>query len=168
MNAASRRCRTATPTTPIRLRSRRAGPRQRTRTPLLLGLAATVLASLLTSVSPAGAATPEATASKSVGRSDIGVALNDVVAAGVPGIIVRVQDLSPRPLLRRRCRRPRHRHRASAHRRVPGRKHHQDLRRHDRPAARRRRTPRVSTSPSPRRLPGLLTNGDADHGASNS
>jgi D-alanyl-D-alanine carboxypeptidase len=92
MNAGSRRRRTATPTTPIRLRSRRAGSRQRTRTPVLVGLAATVLASLLISVSPAGAATPEATASKSAGRSDIGVALNEVVAAGVPGIIARIHD----------------------------------------------------------------------------
>lgn len=75
-----------------RLPSRRGGRNQRLRNSVVLALAATVLSSLMLSVAPARAATLEATPATDVARSELNTALNDVVAAGVPGIIVRVQD----------------------------------------------------------------------------
>jgi D-alanyl-D-alanine carboxypeptidase len=73
------------------LRSPRARPNPRARTPAVLVLAATVVAGLLLSPTAAGAATPQPpTASSDLPALD--AALDDFVAAGVPGILVRVQD----------------------------------------------------------------------------
>lgn len=55
----------------------------------MLALAATVLLSLTLVPGPASAASPATTPTA---RTTLNDALNDVVAAGVPGIIVRVQD----------------------------------------------------------------------------
>lgn len=57
----------------------------------MLALATTVLSSLTLSASPASAATHEPTPTMGATRTELDAALNDVVAAGVPGIIVRVQ-----------------------------------------------------------------------------
>jgi D-alanyl-D-alanine carboxypeptidase len=58
----------------------------------MLALTATVLASLTLGPSPASAATLEPAPTLGAGRAELDAALNDVVAAGVPGVIVRVQD----------------------------------------------------------------------------
>lgn len=55
-------------------------------------MAATVLASLKLGVTSASAGALQATPSVDAVSTELDVALNDVVAAGVPGIIVRVQD----------------------------------------------------------------------------
>lgn len=75
------------------LQSRRAGPNQRPRMASRLTVAATVLLSLMLGPSAASAATlqPAPTLGGAV-RTGLDAALNDVVAAGVPGIIVRIQD----------------------------------------------------------------------------
>src|SRR4051812_31533810 len=59
---------------------------------LALGLAASVLASVMPSVSPASAGALQATPRVAAASTDLDAALNDVVAAGVPGVIVRVMD----------------------------------------------------------------------------
>lgn len=82
----------ATTPPPTRLPSRRASPNQRSRTSATLALATTVLLILTLSASPASAATLEPTPTKGAARTELDAALNDVVAAGVSGIIVRVQD----------------------------------------------------------------------------
>lgn len=74
------------------LQSRRAGPNQRPRIASRLAVTATVLASLMLGVSSASAETPQATPSVDSVSTELDAALNDVVATGVPGIIVRVQD----------------------------------------------------------------------------
>ena len=58
----------------------------------MLAVTAAVLASLMLGPSAASAATPNPAPSLSAARTELDAALNDVVAAGVPGIIVRVQD----------------------------------------------------------------------------
>jgi D-alanyl-D-alanine carboxypeptidase len=58
----------------------------------VLALAATVLSSVMISAAPARAATLEATRATSAGHSELDAALKNVVAAGVPGVVVRVQD----------------------------------------------------------------------------
>jgi D-alanyl-D-alanine carboxypeptidase len=58
----------------------------------VLAVTATVLASLLLGASAASAAPLQPAPTLSAVRSELDAALNDVVAAGVPGIIVRVQD----------------------------------------------------------------------------
>ncbi len=73
------------------LRSRRARSRRRLRAPAAFVLTATVLASLV-GVGQAGAATHGPPPSPGAVRTELDAAVNDVVAAGVPGIIVRVQD----------------------------------------------------------------------------
>src|ERR1700710_2502773 len=82
----------ATSALPISLPSRRGGRNQRSRNWAVLALAATVLSSVMISAAPARAATLEATPATSAGHSELDAALKDVVAAGVPGIVVRVQD----------------------------------------------------------------------------
>ena len=81
-------------------------------------LVATVLASLILTACPASAATLEPPPMGAAG-AQLEAALNDVVAAGVPGIIVLVQDGNRAARhYARRGERPRHRYRASAHRRA--------------------------------------------------
>ena len=72
--------------------SPRARRNWRIRTSAVLALTVTVLSSLTLGPSPASAAAFEPAATLSAVRTQLDVALNDVVAAGVPGIIVRVQD----------------------------------------------------------------------------
>ena len=79
---------------------------------------------------------------------------------GVPGIIVRVKDAHHAArTYATGVDDARHRYPASAHCRVPGRKHHQDLRRHDRSCSSSAKDTSGSMSPSATRLPGLLSNG---------
>jgi D-alanyl-D-alanine carboxypeptidase len=91
MNPVSARHRAHSARTPT-LQSRRAGPYQRPRMASRLAVAAAVLASLMFGVTSASAGAPRATPSVDVLRTELDAALNDVVATGVPGIIVRVQD----------------------------------------------------------------------------
>ena len=83
----------ATSPRPTRLHLPGVGRNQRTRTSARLALAAAVLSSLVLSVSPTAAATPTPSFRTS-GPADtpLDAALNEVVAAGVPGIIVRVHE----------------------------------------------------------------------------
>jgi D-alanyl-D-alanine carboxypeptidase len=74
------------------LQFRRAGPNQRPRIASRLAVAATVVASLMLGVTSASAGALQATPSVDALSTELDAALNDVVAAGVPGIIVRVQD----------------------------------------------------------------------------
>ncbi len=62
------------------------------RAPAVLALTATVLASLLLGASPTGAASTGPAPAAGAVRTELDAAMDDVVAAGVPGIIVRVQD----------------------------------------------------------------------------
>ena len=145
MNPASRRQRATSPRmTKGQLQQ------QQVRTASVLAVAASILLSALLSGTPATAGAPPATPGVDAVSTELDAALNDVVAAGVPGIIVRVKDAHRAArnyaagvgdLATGAALRP-----AAA---VPGRKHHQDLRRHHRAAAGRRRTPHGSTSPSP-------------------
>ena len=91
MNAVSA---SATPTSagPTRLQPRQAGRTKRSSTLAILVLAATVLSSLILSTSAAGAATLKQFPTTGTGRNELDSALDEVVTAGVPGIIVRVQD----------------------------------------------------------------------------
>ena len=82
----------ATSARPTVLRLRRARPNRRLRAAAVLALTATVLASLILGLSTASAATLEPAPKLGAVRTELDAALNDVVAAGVPGIIVRVQD----------------------------------------------------------------------------
>ena len=75
-----------------RVQSRRARPNRRSRAPVILALTATVLASLVLGSSIVSAESPKPTPTVGAVRSELDVALDNVVAAGVPGIIVRVQD----------------------------------------------------------------------------
>ena len=75
-----------------RLPTRRGGPNQRSRNLAMPALAMAVLASLTLSAAPANAATHVPTSTVGAARTELDAALTDVVAAGVPGIIVRVQD----------------------------------------------------------------------------
>src|SRR5665811_1786359 len=70
------------------LQSRRAGPNQRPRMASRLTVAATVLLSLTLGPSAASAATLQPAPTLGAVRTGLDAALNDVVAAGVPGIIV--------------------------------------------------------------------------------
>ena len=74
------------------LQSRRARPNQRPRIASRLAVAATVLVSLMVGVTSASAGAPQAAPSVDALSTELDAALNDVVAAGVPGINVRVQD----------------------------------------------------------------------------
>ncbi|MEO6999441.1 MAG: hypothetical protein ABI112_15275, partial [Terracoccus sp.] len=71
-----------------------------TRAAGVAAITAAVLASLMLGPSAASAATLNPAPTLSAVRSELDAALNDVVAAGVPGIIVRVQD--PHPSVRNR------------------------------------------------------------------
>ena len=55
-------------------------------------VAASVLSSVLLSATPASAGAPPANSSVDAVSTELDAALNDVVATGVPGIIVRVKD----------------------------------------------------------------------------
>ncbi len=77
---------------PIKLPSRGGGPKQRSWTIATLALAATAVSSLTLVPGPASAASPATNPTVSGARTTLNAALNDVVAAGVPGIIVQVQD----------------------------------------------------------------------------
>ncbi len=79
-------------TRPTGLQSRRAHPHRRSRAPAALVLTVTVLSSLLLGAGPASAAALEPAPSVGAAQSELGAALRDVVAAGIPGVIVRVQD----------------------------------------------------------------------------
>jgi D-alanyl-D-alanine carboxypeptidase len=74
-----------------RLRPRRARSTRRPRAPAALALTATVLASLA-GLGPVSAATHEPASGPKAVRTELDAAVYDVVAAGVPGIIVGVQD----------------------------------------------------------------------------
>lgn len=65
---------------------------QRPRIASKLAVATTVLASLVLGVSSASAGATQATPSVDVLGAELDAALDDVVATGVPGIIVRIQD----------------------------------------------------------------------------
>jgi D-alanyl-D-alanine carboxypeptidase len=79
---------TSAPTTT--LQPRRADPIQRIA--LRFAVAATVVSSLMLCVTPPSAGAQQAIPSVDVVRTELDAALNDVVAAGVPGVIVRVKD----------------------------------------------------------------------------
>src|SRR5450432_3647102 len=69
-----------------------AAPNQRLRIASRLAVAVTVLASLMVGVPSASAGTLQAAPSVDARSTGLDAAVNDVVAAGVPGLIVRVQD----------------------------------------------------------------------------
>ncbi len=77
---------------PTRRRIRRGCPNRTSWTTAVLATTAAVLASLMLGPSAASAAPLEPAPTLSAVRTELDAALNDVVAAGVPGIIVRVQD----------------------------------------------------------------------------
>ncbi|MEO7060211.1 MAG: serine hydrolase [Lapillicoccus sp.] len=58
----------------------------------MLALTATILASLMLGPNPATAANPAPTPTMGAASTELEAALNDVVAAGVPGIVARVQE----------------------------------------------------------------------------
>jgi D-alanyl-D-alanine carboxypeptidase len=72
--------------------SRRVRLSRRPRTPTSLTLSATVLASLMLSAVPAQAAPPEPMSTSDDAHAGLDGALDDVVEAGVPGILVQVKD----------------------------------------------------------------------------
>jgi D-alanyl-D-alanine carboxypeptidase len=72
--------------------SRRAHPSRRYRIRASLALAAALVASQLLTPSAANASTGQPTPAAGGIRTDLQRAMDDVVAAGVPGIIVRVED----------------------------------------------------------------------------
>lgn len=72
-------------------------PKGRSRTAAVLALGAVVLSSLTLGTSPASATPSSSVAPPRTGRAALEAALDDVVAAGVPGVIVRVQDLDRAP-----------------------------------------------------------------------
>ena len=74
------------------LQSRRAGPNQRPRIASRVAVAATVLSTLMLGVTSASAGALQATPNVDAVSTELDAALNDVVATGVPGIIVRVKD----------------------------------------------------------------------------
>jgi D-alanyl-D-alanine carboxypeptidase len=74
------------------LQSRRAGPYRRPRMSSRLAVTATVLSSLMFGVTSASAGVRQAPPSVDAVGTQLDAALNDVVAAGVPGVIVRVTD----------------------------------------------------------------------------
>ncbi len=75
-----------------KLESRRDDPNRRSRIASRFAVAATVLASLMLSVTPASAGALLATPNVNAVSTELDAALNDVVSTGVPGIIVRVED----------------------------------------------------------------------------
>lgn len=87
--AAQHRATTARTTS---LQSRGAGLNRRPRMATRFAIAATVLSSLLFGVSSASAAALQAPSNLDAVGTELDAALNDVVAAGVPGVIVRVTD----------------------------------------------------------------------------
>ena len=89
----------ATSATPARLLSRRVRLGGQSRTPAVLALTATVLGSFALGATPAGAATLASAPARAAVSTELKAAVDDVVAAGVPGVIVRVQD--PRHAARR-------------------------------------------------------------------
>jgi D-alanyl-D-alanine carboxypeptidase len=91
-----RRCATSEQSTSGQ--SREASPHRGSRIGATLALAATLLSTVILSAAPASAETLGPTARADAG-TPLDAALNDVVAAGVPGVIVRVEDphRAPRP-----------------------------------------------------------------------
>ena len=81
----------ATSAPPQSLWSRHASPNQRFVSATTLVLAAAVLSALIISATPAIGGTPEPTPRVDY-SSELDAALDDVVAAGVPGVIVRIKD----------------------------------------------------------------------------
>src|SRR6476659_6940695 len=77
---------------PTRPQVRAGRPNRASGTPVVLAVAAALLTSLMLSPRAAGAATPALAPAPSAVRTPLDAALNGVVTAGVPGIIVRVQD----------------------------------------------------------------------------
>lgn len=77
---------------PTTLQSRRAGPNRRPRMASRFAIAVSVLSSLMFGVTSASAGALEAQHPVDAVSTELDAALNDVVAAGVPGVIVRVTD----------------------------------------------------------------------------
>ena len=74
-------------------RSHRGRPQRRPRARAALALTATVLASLALGAGTASATPPGTASTLRAGGTQLEAAVNDVVAAGIPGVIVRVKDV---------------------------------------------------------------------------